>query len=391
MRNFTLMLGVLACLVASRSHSQDLQLSKKDSIVKSSYIAGLGYNMVDDSGDMFNELFDAGDQWNALAYPSRISIGRYFKSGLGIEAIGTFNKYKVGKLIDGKTNTVETNYYGFDTRLSYDLNKLIGETAWFDPYVGVGLGYTDANNMSRGTYNATVGFKVWLSDHWGIDLNSSGKWAMGDKGATNHLQHSAGVVYQFGIEKGLTKKGEGKRTELLALEQEKQRLQDSIATVNRLNEEALLAERLAEEKEQARMAAIEKAEIEAENNRKSQLENRIKELGFVYFNLNSSYLNKESKAVLATLADILQSEQGVTLKIVSHTDSRGTATYNEWLSERRVERTIDYLVSKGIATERLTAESLGETSLLNNCDDTTFCTEDKHKLNRRSEFIITKM
>ena len=385
------MLGILVCLTVADSYSQDLQLTKKDSIVKSSYIVGLGYNVVDDSGDVFDGLFKVEDQWNALAYPSRVSIGRYFKNGLGVEAIGAFNKYKVGKFIDGKINTVETNYYSFDTRFSYDLNKLIGETAWFDPYVGVGLGYTDANNTSRGTYNGVVGFRIWLTDHWGLDLNSSGKWELGDKGAKNHLQHAAGVVYQFGIAKGLTKKGEAKLAQILELEQEKQRVQDSIATANRLRDEARLAERLAQEKERSRLAAIAKAEKAEENKNESRLKNSIADLGFVYFDLNSSYLNEASKTILDELANILHTEQSVELKIVSHTDSRGTSTYNEWLSKRRAGRTIAYLESKGIAIERLVGESKGETSLLNECDDTIYCPEEKHKVNRRSEFIITKI
>ncbi len=378
--------------MVNQSFSQeDLQLTKKDSIVISSYMVGLGYNIVNDSGDVFDGFFEVDDQWNALPYPSRVSIGRYFKSGIGLEAIGTYNKYKVGKIIDGFVNTEETNYYGIDTRLSYDLNKLIGETAWFDPYVGAGLGYTDANNISRGTYNAVVGFRTWFSDHWALDLNTSGKWAMGDSGASNHIQHAAGVVYQFGIEKGLSKKGEEKLAQILALEKEKQRVQDSITTANRLKEEALLAERLAQEKERDRLAAIEKAKVDAEAVRKTQIEESIQALGNVYFALNSSYLNNESKSVLDALVTLLENEPRVALKITSHTDSRGTSKYNDWLSKKRVSRTLDYLTSKGIAPERLTGESLGEKALLNECDDTTYCPEDKHRLNRRSEFIVIKL
>ena len=393
MKKITLMIGVLSCMFLLKTHAQDtLQLTKKDSIIVSSYMAGLGINFVDDSGDVYNGLFDVKEEWNAVSFPSRLSIGRYFKSGLGIEAIGTYNKFKVGKTIDAAVNTEESEYYAIDTRLSYDLNKLIGQTAWFDPYIGVGLGFTEANNMSRGTYNAIIGFRTWLSDNWAIDLNSSGKWAMGDKGATNHLQHAAGVVYQFGIEKELSKKGKKKLAEILALEQEKQRVQDSITTANRLKEEALLAERLAEAKEKERLAAAaEKAKLDAENQRKLALENSIKDLGFVYFALNSSYLNQDSKTMLDALSEILMKEATIELKVVSHTDSRGASTYNQWLSERRVQRTREYLISKGISAERLSYEGVGEAQLLNECDDTIYCPEEKHKINRRSEFIVTKL
>ena len=392
MKKITLVLAVLTCVFISNLRAQDsLQLTKKDSIVVSSYMAGLGYNFVDDSGDVADGLFNFSDEWNAVAFPSRLSIGRYFRSGIGLEAIASYNKYKVGKTIDGIVNRKESTYYAIDSRLSYDLNKLIGQTAWFDPYIGVGLGYTEANNVSRGTYNAIAGFRIWFSDHWGIDLNSSGKWAFGNSDASNHIQHSAGVVYQFGIEKDLSKKGKEKADLIEALEKEKQRELDSIATANRLKEEALLAKRLAEEKEAAALAAVEREKLDAENQRKTDVENSIKELGFVYFDLNSSYLNTASKPVLDALAEILIRESTVTLKVVSHTDSRGTSKYNKWLSDRRVKRTRDYLISKGVPEDRLSFEGVGEAGLLNECDDTVYCPEEKHKVNRRSEFIITKI
>ncbi|NNE77881.1 MAG: OmpA family protein, partial [Pricia sp.] len=358
-----------------------------DSIVESSWMIGLGYNFVDDSGDMVDELFSMKSQWNGLSYPSRISIGRYFKSGIGLEAIGTFNKYRIGKIVDGNINQEETNYFGLDARLTYDLNKIIGETAWFDPYLGVGAGYTDANSQPRGTYNAIIGFRTWFSDHLGLDLSSSGKWGIGNNGATNHLQHAAGVVYRFAIEKGLSKKGEEKLAMIEAIENESKRVQDSITAADQAKEQASLAERLAKEKEQSLLAA-ERERLDAENRRKEQIDAEIKELGLVFFEFNSSYLSKGAKTTLEKLANVLKDRPNIELTVSSHTDSRGTSEYNAWLSERRVERTISYLVGIGIAANRLTPESYGERKLLNECDDNTYCTEDKHQINRRSEFTV---
>ena len=380
---------VCSMLACTPIFSQDeLQLTSKDSIIQSSWMFGIGYNIVDDSGDVFDQLFSVDEQWNAVAFPSRLSIGRYFKNGLGLEAIGTYNKYKVGKTVDNRINASETTYLGLDARLTYDLNKLIGETGWFDPYVGVGAGYTDANDQTRGTYNAVVGFRAWFSDRWGIDLSSSGKWAMGNDEATNHIQHAAGVVYQFGIEKGLTKKGEEKLALIQAMEKEKQRITDSLANEQRIKDEAAMAERLAQEKEKVRLASIEQAKIDAENQRRQDLKDAINALGMVYFDLNSSYLNAPYKRVLDQLAVILKENPSVSIFIGSHTDSRGKANYNLWLSERRAKRTMDYLVSKGIAAGRLQIEAFGETKLTNECDDHTYCSESKHRLNRRSEFEV---
>lgn len=381
---------IFLLMLSSATFAQDeLQITAKDSIVQSSWIVGVGLNAVDDSGNVFDGIFNVGKEWNIVPFPSRVSIGRYFKNGLGLEAIGAYNTYMEGNIIDGNVISEDIDYYSFDGRITYDINKIIGQTGWFDPYVGVGAGYTDANNKGRGTYNAVVGFRTWFSDRWGLDFNSTGKWAMSQgEGATNHIQHAAGVVYQFGIKKGLSKRGEEKLELLAAIEKEKQRQQDSINEVNRLKDEALLAERLKKQQEADALAAAEKAKIDALNKKKEEIKSRIESLGNVYFALNSSVVNTSSKKVLDSLANVLDEIPTLKLKITSHTDSRGTSKYNDWLSQRRVDKTKAYLISKGIAEDKLVTEAYGETMLLNECDDNTYCPEDKHAVNRRSEFVI---
>ena len=93
--------------------------------------------------------------------------------------------------------------------------------------------------------------------------------------------------------------------------------------------------------------------------------------------------------ILDKLTLILQENPTVTLKIGSHTDSRGAGKYNMWLSEKRMQRTITYLVEqKGIDRARLEGEAFGETRLVNECKDHIRCSEEKHRQNRRSAFEI---
>lgn len=390
MKTSNIFVLVLLIGLSFSAFSQDnLQITAKDSIVQSSWIFGVGLNAVDDSGNVFDGIFNVGQEWNIVPFPSRVSIGRYFKSGLGIEAIGSYNRYLKDNTIDGVIIPEDIPYYGLDGRITYDLNKILGQTGWFDPYVGIGAGYTDANNKGRGTYNAVLGFRTWFSDRWGLDFSSTGKWAMSQgEGATNHIQHAAGVVYQFDIEKGLSKRGEEKMELLAAIEKEKQRQMDSISEVNRLRDEAILAERLEKQRKQDALAAAEKAKLDAINKKKEAIKSRIEKLGYVYFNLNSSVVNRKSKMILDSLALILEEIPTLKLQITSHTDSRGTSTYNDWLSLRRVDNTRDYLISQGVSDSKLSTEAFGESKLLNECDDTTYCTEDKHAVNRRSEFVI---
>lgn len=370
------------------AQDQNLEMTEKDSIVQSYWLVSLGTNAVDDSGHEFNRLFDFEDAWNIVPYPSRVSIGRYFKNGIGLEAIGSYNQYKEGKIVDKVVMQEDVDYYGFDFRVSYDLNMILGETGFFDPYVGIGAGYTDANNQGRGTYNAVLGFRTWFSDHWGMDFNSTGKWAMDTENATNHIQHAVGVAYRFEVEKGLSRKGMEKLALLKEMEKEQQRVQDSIAKAE--EEARLLAERLQKEKEAAELAAAEKAKREAEEARRAKIQNRINELGNVLFQFDSSYLTASDKELLDQLVAIMEDETSLTIKVTAHTDSRGTKKYNQWLSERRAERTVDYVISKGISADRISHEAFGETRLVNECSDGVRCTEEEHSKNRRSEFLIVE-
>jgi len=376
----------LICLGLQQLFPQQdsLRLTEKDSIVSSYWLVGLGINIVDDSGDAFNDFTTMKDQWNMVPYPSRINIGRYFRNGLGLEAIAAYNRYKEGYKVDGQINPDVKDYVSMDARLSYDLNKLIGETGWFDPYVGAGVGYTDANDTGRGTYNAVFGFRTWFSDHWGLDFNTSGKWSFGNE-ATNHIQHAAGVTYRFNIEKELSKKGEEK----LALIEEQQRVADSLAAAEKAEEEARkLAERLEREQEAARLAAEENARQQAEEQRRKDLQQTIDDMGHVFFDYNSSYLNTAAKSKLAELAGFLEQHPGLELKVSGHADSRGPGTYNLWLSERRAAHIVAFLQDQGIPSERMVTEAFGESMLVNECQDGVFCTEEKHGKNRRAEFVI---
>ncbi len=367
---------------------EELQLTSKDSLVLSSWVVGLGINIVDDTATPFGEQFlNIDDTWNMVPYPSRISIGRFFKSGIGLEAIGTYNKYKVGKLIDGKINQAPRDYFAIDGKISYDMNKLVGQTGWFDPYVHVGAGYSSIGGLGRSTANAGFGFNTWFSDTWGLNFNTMGKWGI-PEGSTKQLQHSAGVVYQFAVEKGLSKKGLEKQALIEAMEKEKQRVQDSIAAADRARDEAALAERFAKEKENARLAAAKKDSIEALQREWDKLQKEINDLGYVYFALNSSLLNLKSKNVLDQLAIVLKNTPNAEIEVRSYTDSRGTADYNQSLSELRAKTTTDYLFNKGIPKHQLSYKGFGETNLLNRCSDGVKCTESEHRLNRRSEFIL---
>ena len=108
----------------------------------------------------------------------------------------------------------------------------------------------------------------------------------------------------------------------------------------------------------------------------------------VYFAFDKWDLNAASVAELDRLAKDMQENPSVNLEMKSHTDSRGPASYNMKLSEKRGKSVLDYLTAKGISASRVNAQAFGETQLVNKCADGVKCTEDEHKLNRRTETLV---
>jgi len=63
---------------------------------------------------------------------------------------------------------------------------------------------------------------------------------------------------------------------------------------------------------------------------------------------------------LDNLVETLNDNPNVTIELMSHTDSRGTPADNMELSQKRAQSVVDYLISKGIAADRLQARGYGE-------------------------------
>ncbi|WP_243641649.1 OmpA family protein [Maribacter algicola] len=112
----------------------------------------------------------------------------------------------------------------------------------------------------------------------------------------------------------------------------------------------------------------------------------------IHFDFDKSYIRTDAAKELDKLISVMNEYPQMVIKIESHTDSRGSDVYNKYLSDRRAKSTREYIISKGIAPERIqSAIGYGEERLLNECNGSVHCTEEKHYLNRRSEFIIVDM
>ncbi|MEL6945116.1 MAG: OmpA family protein, partial [Bacteroidota bacterium] len=109
----------------------------------------------------------------------------------------------------------------------------------------------------------------------------------------------------------------------------------------------------------------------------------------ILYDFGSARLTSESRRIVDDkILALMREKENISVEITSHTDSRGSADGNLYLSERRAKSVVNYLVSKGINRNRLKATGFGETRLKNRCADGVDCSEAQHQINRRTEFRV---
>lgn len=109
----------------------------------------------------------------------------------------------------------------------------------------------------------------------------------------------------------------------------------------------------------------------------------------IFFDVNSSYFNTRNRVKLNKILTELKNQSG-TIAVNSYADSRAPSEYNMWLSERRSQRVVDYLIQNGIPADRIVQNHYGESRLFNDCEDGVDCPEEQHQLNRRTEIVLQK-
>lgn len=108
----------------------------------------------------------------------------------------------------------------------------------------------------------------------------------------------------------------------------------------------------------------------------------------IYYDFDKYNIREDAKTELDKLVRIMK-ENPIDVELGSHTDCRGSKSYNENLSQKRAESAVNYIISTGIAKERITAKGYGENQLVNKCSDNVKCSPEEHQANRRTEFKVT--
>jgi len=112
----------------------------------------------------------------------------------------------------------------------------------------------------------------------------------------------------------------------------------------------------------------------------------------IYYDFDKATLRPQSLIVLDTVVAIMEDNPNIIIEMSAHTDSKGKDAYNMKLSQKRAQACVDYLISKGISTNRMIAKGYGETrpiapnELPGGQDN-----PDGRQLNRRTEFKVLRV
>ena len=113
---------------------------------------------------------------------------------------------------------------------------------------------------------------------------------------------------------------------------------------------------------------------------------KIGGLETVHFEFDKANLNGESKRKIQGNVEWMKNNPKTKVQVEGHCDSRGSIEYNIALSERRANAVRSYMVSLGIAKDRLSTVGIGEEKSLESGEN-----ESAWAKNRRANFVPSKM
>jgi outer membrane protein OmpA-like peptidoglycan-associated protein len=207
-----------------------------------------------------------------------------------------------------------------------------------------------------------------------------------DKALTQHLVKLADAKVDIAAEQAEARFIEDQRKGLVQ-EREEARLDSRTQEADNAREEARIAREQAEaSQEQAQAAQQELAEMQAqidELNAKQTDRGLVVTLGDLLFESGRAELKNNSANNLGKLSAFLNKYPDRTVIIEGHTDSVGGEDFNFSLSQRRADSVRNYLLSQGIASDRINATGKGEGSPVAGNDSST-----GRQMNRRVEVII---
>ena len=345
---------------------------------------GIQVGTIEYKGDLGNEFFKFTDG----VHPSiGLNISKYVSPSFDL-----MGKVRHG-LID--RNSFSNALYDFNVTAKYKFNNgyILKEDGLLAPYVFLGIGDAISifNDVETGEKEAPlaefnfpmgIGLKFNISEKWSasiethynyfvsdrIDATIQGKWD------DQFLYNAVGVSYNFAS--GKDSDGDGVKDK-----------DDMCPNIKGSRNSGGCPDAdedgIADAKDQCPLIPGIQEEGGCPRNYKQSIEVMTKARKGLFFNTGSAVIKEESYPVLDAVVKVLKNNPAYKLNIDGHTDNTGDSKVNLDLSQKRAEAAKAYIVSKGIAEDRLAAKGYGDTKPA--ADNKT---EEGKAKNRRVEFNI---
>ena len=108
----------------------------------------------------------------------------------------------------------------------------------------------------------------------------------------------------------------------------------------------------------------------------------------IYFDKSKATISLASESELQMVVELMNTYPNIIIQIRAYTDSQGKDEFNMKLSNKRAMASMEWILKKGIAKNRVFASGFGETELVNKCSNGIKCTKEEHLANRRVEFVV---
>ena len=206
MKHYKLVLVSIVFLITTAN----LKAQFANDLSNGKLVVGIGWSIIEDDGQKFENIFDVKNSWNMLSYPTTLRVEKLFSKSVGFVFNATYNKFKADKLVNGEIQTASSIFYAFDFGVKYNFmgmynlnEKLFGfKEDVFDIYGDVGLGATHRSTSgasNEANLNLGLGMHIFIFKGFGINLDAISKFAMDDfwNSESNYMQYSFGVIYDF--------------------------------------------------------------------------------------------------------------------------------------------------------------------------------------------------
>ncbi|MEZ4935108.1 MAG: OmpA family protein [Saprospiraceae bacterium] len=117
---------------------------------------------------------------------------------------------------------------------------------------------------------------------------------------------------------------------------------------------------------------------------------KVIRLDKLYYDYDKFFIRSDAAVELDRVVSYMKKYPSLEIELGSHTDARGSDEYNRELSQNRANAAVEYIISRGISRNRITAAGYGETQLVNRCKNGVNCPDYEHQQNRRTEIKITR-